>query len=83
MDAVLTIESAEAVRLAEQLAEMTGASVRDAVTRALRDRLAHERAVQERTADILKIAAEIRSHLSEPLPTSDHSWLYGDDGLPA
>jgi len=83
MDAVLTIESDEAVRLAEQLAALTGESVQDAVTHALRARLEHQRAAKQRAADILAIAAEIRSHLHEPLPESDHSWLYGEDGLPA
>ena len=34
-------------------------------------------------AELLAIAARVRSHLIEPLPSSDHSWLYGEDGLPA
>ena len=25
-------------------------------------------------------AAELRSLMTEPLPTSGHSWFYGDDG---
>ena len=83
MDTVLTIDSREAVRLAEELAELTGESVPDAVTRALRDSLEHQRAAMQRAAGILEVAAEMRSHLREPLPTSDHSWLYGEDGLPA
>ena len=83
MDAVLTIESKEAIRLAEQLVELTGESVPEAVTRALRERLKHQRAAMERAAGILEVAAEIRSHLRQPLPASDHSWLYGEDGLPA
>jgi len=83
MDAVLTIESAEAVRLATELAELTGLSVEDAVARALRTSVQQERAVKQRAASILAAAAEIRSHMQAPLPTSDHSWLYGEDGLPA
>jgi hypothetical protein len=83
MDAVLTLESAEAVRLAAKLAEPTHSSLPDAVTRALRDEIARECEIQRRTAEILAIAAEIRSRMSDPLPSSDQSWLYGGDGLPA
>jgi hypothetical protein len=82
MDAVLTIESEEAVQLAEQLAKLTGESVEEAVTHALRERFARRMEVRRRKATIMATAAEIRSHLNPPLPTSDHSWLYGDDGLP-
>ena len=83
MDTVLTIDNDEAVRLAQQLAELTGESVSAAVVRALRDSLEHQRAVKQRAAGILEVAAEIRTHLHEPLPSSDHGWLYGEDGLPA
>ena len=82
MDHVLTIESDEAVGLAQELAKVTGESVEEAVTRALRERLTRRMDVRHRKAAILAAAAEIRSHLEPPLPTSDHSWLYGDDGLP-
>jgi len=82
MDAILTVESDEAVRLATELAAMTGKSVEDAVKVALRAQLEHERTVRARAADILAAAAKIRSHMREPLPSSDHDWLYGEDGLP-
>ena len=82
MDARLVVESEEAARLAEQLAALTGQSVENAVTDALKARLAREREIRERLARIDAAAAEIRSHLRLPLPTSDHSWLYGEDGLP-
>ena len=82
MDARLVIESDEAVRMATELAELTGQDVRDVVTDALRARLDREHEIKQRTAKILAVAADIRSHMREPLPTSDHSWLYGDDGLP-
>ncbi len=42
MDKTLTIESDEALRLAEQLAALTGESVPEAVTRALEEKLARE-----------------------------------------
>ena len=82
MDARLVVESAEAARLAEELAALTGEDVADAVTAALKLRLAREQEVRDRLARIKAAAAEIRSHLRPPLPSSDHGWLYGDDGLP-
>ena len=42
-----------------------------------------EMTAEEKSAAILAIAAEIRSHFKRPFPTSDHSDLYGEDGLPA
>lgn len=83
MDRVLTIESDEAAGLASELAGLKGSSVESAVTQALRDALERERTAKARFDRIMAIAAEVRSHMTEPLPTSDHSWLYGDDGLPA
>ena len=43
---------------------------------------AREREVRERSDRILAIAADIRSHFKLPLPSSDHSFLYDEDGLP-
>jgi hypothetical protein len=83
MGVELKIESPEALALAAELARLTGTSVQDAVTRALRDTLRRERSAKEQTAQILAAAAKVRSHMQEPLPSSDHSWLYGEDGLPA
>jgi antitoxin VapB len=83
MDARLVVESEEAVRLANELAELTGKSVPDAVTDALKAKVEREREIHERAERIRAAAAEIRSHLRPPLPSSDHGWLYGDDGLPA
>jgi hypothetical protein len=83
MDAVLTIDSEEAVRHAGQLAELTGESVAEAVVRALRDSLRREQSARERAASILDVAAEMRSHLGGPFHSADHASLYGDDGLPA
>jgi hypothetical protein len=82
MGAILKVESDEAVRLAAELAEMTGQSIENAVKAALRARLEHERMVRARAAGIMAAAAEIRSHMRKPLPTSNHDWLYGEDGLP-
>ncbi len=83
MGAELRIESDDAVMLAAELSSLTGKTVEDAVIAVLRAGVARERAAQERSRQILEIAAEIREQFNPPFPTSDHSDLYGEDGLPA
>jgi hypothetical protein len=83
MDIQLKIDNPDVIALATELATLTGTSVEEAVAKALRKSVERERLVQQRTAEILAAAAEFRGHLLPPLPTSDHGWIYGDDGLPA
>ena len=86
MDARLVIESDEAVRLAEELAALTGESVADAVTHALAERIAREQDAQriERMAeDLLAIGRRCAARLQPPFHSGDHADLYGADGLPA
>ena len=81
----LNIKSEDAYRLASELAELTGESLTAAVTTALRERLEREQAARNREARMARvraITADIRRNLQHPLPTSDHSWLYDEDGLP-
>jgi antitoxin VapB len=81
----LNIKSEDAHRLASELAELTGESLTTAVTTALRERLEREQAVRDREARIARVralTADIRRNMRRPLPTSDHSWLYDEDGLP-
>jgi antitoxin VapB len=81
----LNIKSEDAYRLASELAELTGESLTAAVTIALRERLERERTERDRETRIQRvraITADIRRHIEHPLPLSDHSWLYDDDGLP-
>ena len=40
-----------------------------------------EKARQAKSAKLLELAAELRSHMTEPV-SSDHSWLYDEDGFP-
>ena len=54
----------------------------EAVMIVLRAGVERERTVQEKSRQILAGAAELRKHFKEPLGTSDHSFLYGEDGLP-
>lgn len=82
MGVELRIDNPETVAMASELAELLGANLEDAVTQALRDRLAREREVQRRTSDIMAAAARLRAQLAQPLPGSDHSWLYDENGLP-
>ncbi len=85
-DVVLTIESAEAVRLAAELAELTGQSMTVAVTQALALQVAGERRRREAdllAADLIAIGRECAALLTPPFDSADHADLYGADGLPA
>jgi antitoxin VapB len=85
MGTQLNIKSDDAYALATRLAEMTGESLTTAVTVALRERLEREerqRARKARADRLLAIAADIRAQMSPPLPSSDHRWLYDENGLP-
>ena len=81
----MNIKGDEAYALVAELAELTGESMTVAVIGAVRQRLDQERRARDkavRAARMLEDAAQIRAHMREPV-SSDHSWLYGDDGLPA
>lgn len=85
MGAQLNIKSEDAYQLASELAGLTGESLTTAVTRAISERLERERRAQDRDERLRKaneILADIRSRLGYPLPSSNHDWLFDDDGLP-
>jgi antitoxin VapB len=85
MGTQLNIKSEDAYRLAAELSELTGESLTAAVTAALRERLEREqgaRGREARLAEIRRIAGEIRAHMRKPLPSSNHDWMYDEDGLP-
>ena len=85
MGAQLNIKSEDAYRLAARLAELTGESLTSVVTRVLRAELAREERARdrdERLQQVRAITADIRSQLKHPLPSSNHDWLYDDDGMP-
>jgi len=82
----LNIRNAEAEQLAAELAKRTGETKTEAVTKALRDRLARVRRERSgrRLADELE---EIAKHCAS-LPvldnrTADEILGYGEDGLPS
>jgi len=85
MGAQLNIKSEDAYRLASRLSELTGESLTSVVTKALRAELAreeHARDREERLRRVREITADIRRHLGHPLPSSNHDWLYDENGLP-
>jgi antitoxin VapB len=85
MGAQLNIKSEDAYRLASRLSELTGESLTSVVTKALQAELERqERALdrEERLRRVRAITADIRHHLRHPLPLSDTSWMYDENGLP-
>jgi len=86
MDARLVVESAEAARLAEELAALTGEDVADAVVRALIERIERTRPAADSSItveEILEVGRRCAARLRPPFHSSDHADLYGNDGLPA
>ena len=84
MGTQLNVKSEDAYRLASELAELTGENLTAAVTAALRERLDRERKSRDIDAKVdrmMAMAREIRAHMREPV-SSDHSWLYDENGLP-
>ena len=81
----LSIKSDEADRLARELAATTGESLTDAVTEALRERLARERG--RRTVDmgrqLQRLAAEVRRLPVLDDRAADAILGYDDRGLPS
>lgn len=81
----LNIKNEETLKLARQLAELTGESVTAAVTEAVRERLDRIRGEQGAgLADrLLKIGRDCAAHLQEPYRSVDHGeLLYDEKGLP-
>jgi antitoxin VapB len=83
----LNLKSDEAYRLASELAALKGESLTEAVTVALRERLARESRAATREARLARIrehAAAIRASLNAPLTNADADALLYDPetGLP-
>lgn len=82
----MNIKNPETERLTRELADLTGESLTDAVTIAVRERLGHLRQRQPASmADrLLAIGRDVAPRLSEPRRSADHGdLLYDDRGLPA
>ncbi len=81
----MNIKNKDAHKLARQLARITGESMTDAVTEALRERLGrvqnkHSGALSER---LLAIGRDCAPRLKEPFRSAAHGdLLYDEKGLP-
>lgn len=83
----LNIKNPETNRLARELSDLTGESLTEAVTLALRERLARMRStedqVQARKDALMAIGRDIASRLSPEVRAIDHGeLLYDERGLP-
>lgn len=82
----LNIKSAEAHRLAQELAQLGGVSLTQAVTEALREKLDREkyrRRGKPLSAELLEIGKRCAAHIKKPVKSSDHAaMLYDENGLP-
>ena len=86
----LNIKNGEAYRLATELAALTGESLTQAVTKALAERIEREKLakrsltpqhIAERRAAARHIRELGRRFRQEGM-TSNHDWLYDENGLP-
>ena len=80
----LNIKSDHAYAVASKLSEMTGESLTTVVSVALDERLERESLSRDKAARLARLrelADQIAAHM-EPGTTSDHSWLYDENGLP-
>ena len=77
------IKDEETCRLADELAQLTGETVTDAITVALRQRLEREREIAERLKRMRAISKRIAKHLRPGPSAVEHGdWLYDENGLP-
>lgn len=72
----------DAAALVRRLADLTGEDPSTALRTALQKCLEKEVDIRERYTRVMKIAEEIRQGMTEPLSSTDHNDLYGEDGLP-
>ncbi len=79
----LNIKNPETHALAAQIARKTGESMTEAVTVALRERLARLEQPDALAEDLLAIGKDCAARLKEPWRSVDHgALLYDDLGLP-
>ncbi len=79
----LNIKNDEAQALAVRVAQMTGESLTQAVTTALRERLARIEQPDALAEDVLALGRDCAARLEEPWRTADHgALLYDEKGLP-
>lgn len=80
----LNIKNEETVRLANQLAKLTGESLTKAVTEAIRERIRREETPEHRLARLTEIAKDCAKRLGPKDESEDPTaFLYDERGLPA
>lgn len=80
---MLNIKNAEAHALAQKLARLTGESMTEAVTAALRERLDRVRQDPRLADRLLALGKDCAVRLKEPFKSADHAdLLYDERGLP-
>jgi len=81
----LNIKDPATEELARELAALTGEKITHAVKAALKARLNAETRKREAAARRQRAHRLLDrvNESAEERPSSDHDWLYGDDGLPA
>ena len=79
----LTIDSEETCQLANELAQLTGETMPEAIAAALRERLERERNIQERLKKMRAISERCASMLGPGPSAVEHGdFLYDEHGLP-
>lgn len=81
----LNIKNQQAHRLAQQLAELTGESLTEAVTKSIQERLSRlEESRKPKLAErLMKIGKDAAAHIKEPFRSTEHGdLLYDEKGLP-
>ena len=79
----LYIEDEETYRLANELAQLTGETVTDAITSAIRERLEWQREIAERLRRMREISKRVSSRLKPGPSAVEHGdFLYDEHGLP-
>jgi antitoxin VapB len=79
----LNIKNEEAHALAAQIAQATGESLTEAVTVALRERLARIEAPDALAEELIELGRDCARRLKEPWRSADHAdLLYDEKGLP-
>lgn len=80
---MLNIKNKEAHALAAHVAALTGETMTEAVTTALRERLARIEQSEPLAAELLALGRDCAARLKEPWKSADHAdLLYDERGLP-
>ena len=80
---MLNIKNKETRALAARVAALTGETMTDAVTTALRERLARVEETGALAAELLALGRDCAARLREPWKSADHAdLLYDERGVP-